>query len=118
MNIDNLDNSIDNIIDNNILPRIENKIIPSIPDCENALSLVRMYGWDYGIGLEAGIRILSPVGGAYYYGDEIVSKFEGTGVWGFINNAGYGLLASSLNVTDYPWQAIWTEPFTATKICP
>ena len=81
MDINNVDNLIDNNIDNNILPRIEDNIIsPIINNCPDEIALVRMYGWDYGAGYEAGTRLLTPFENIYYYGDEIVAKFESTGV--------------------------------------
>jgi len=52
---------------------------------------------------------------SYTYGDETVS-WTGS-VWQYSNTSSGVIASSTANVT-YPWLAIWTNGFTATKITP
>jgi hypothetical protein len=95
--------------------------IASVQPCENNSAGVIMYGW------EAGTRCLdtagggcgsTPIGvvgpyGTYVYGDEIVVYEDG--VWKY-KNMGFNL-AVSADGPNYPWFAIWPEPYSAAKWC-
>lgn len=82
--------------------------------CNDLLSQVLMQGW------EIGDRTLSPIGyfpygkNTYQYGDETV-RYE-TGVW-IYENSTLGEIARVYSFADYPWEAPWETPFSATRIC-
>ena len=93
---------------------------PTVTDCANNDAKVLMVGWS------AGARPLTRDNeNLYTYyaggspGDETVYRANSSSPWIYTN---VGIpLATSLTVSQFPWQAIWpTSPttYTATKVCP
>ena len=93
---------------------------PTVTDCANNDAKVLMVGW------YAGARPLTRDNeNLYTYytggssGDETVYRANSSSPWIYTN---VGIpLATSLTVSQFPWQAVWpTSPdtYTATKVCP
>ena len=90
---------------------------PTVTDCANNDAKVLMVGW------YAGARPLTRDNeNLYTYyaggspGDETVFRSNTSSPWIYTN---VGIpLATSSTVSQYPWQAEWPSPYTATKVCP
>ena len=90
---------------------------PTVTDCANNDAKVLMVGW------YAGARPLTRDNeNLYTYysggspGDETVYRANSSSPWIYTN---VGIpLATSSTVSQFPWQAVWPSPYTATKVCP
>ena len=89
---------------------------PTVADCANNDAKVLMVGW------YAGSRPLTRDNEnlyTYYVGnnpgDETVYRANSSSPWSYAN-AGSPFV-TSLTVSQFPWQAVWPAPYTATKIC-
>jgi hypothetical protein len=90
---------------------------PTVTDCANNDAKVLMVGW------YAGARPLTRDNeNLYTYyaggspGDETVFRSNTSSPWIYTN---VGIpLATSSTVSQFPWQAVWPSPYTATKVCP
>ena len=90
---------------------------PTVTDCANNDAKVLMVGW------YAGARPLTRDDeNLYTYyaggspGDETVYRANSSSPW-IYTNVGVPLATSS-TVSQFPWQAVWPSPYTATKVCP
>lgn len=90
---------------------------PTVTDCANNDAKVLMVGW------YAGARPLTRDNeNLYTYyaggspGDETVYRANSSSPW-IYTNVGTPLETSS-TVSQFPWQAVWPSPYTATKVCP
>lgn len=90
---------------------------PTVTDCGNNDAKVLMVGW------YAGARPLTRDNEnlyTYYVGnnpgDETVYRADSSSPWSYAN-AGSPFV-TSLTVSQFPWQAVWPSPYTATKVCP
>jgi hypothetical protein len=90
---------------------------PTVTDCANNDAKVLMVGW------YAGARPLTRDNeNLYTYyaggspGDETVYRANSSSPW-IYTNVGIPLETSS-TVSQFPWQAEWPSPYTATKVCP
>ena len=86
---------------------------PTVADCSNNDAKVLMVGW------VSGPRALTRQSeNLYTYFDETVYRTNSFSPWIYTN---VGIpLATSLTVSQFPWQAVWpTAPttYTATKVC-
>lgn len=89
---------------------------PTVADCSNNDAKVLMVGW------YAGPRPLTRDNEnlyTYYVGnnpgDETVYRADSSSPWSYAN-AGSPFV-TSLTVAEFPWQAEWPAPYTATKVC-
>jgi hypothetical protein len=83
---------------------------PTVADCANNDAKVLMVGW------VIGPRALSRLNeNYYYYGQETVSRANAQTPWSFAYDG--SPFTTSLTVADFPWQASWESPYTATKVC-
>jgi hypothetical protein len=83
---------------------------PTVADCANNDAKVLMVGWF--VGPRALTRQSENL---YTYFDETVYRTNSSSPWIYTN---VGIpLATSLTVSQFPWQAEWPSPFTATKAC-
>jgi hypothetical protein len=87
---------------------------PTVADCANNDAKVLMVGWS------VGPRVLTRSNeNLYTYFDETLSRANTSSPWIYANLG--TPLATSLTVSQFPWQADWpTAPdiYTATKVCP
>jgi hypothetical protein len=84
---------------------------PTVADCSNNDAKVLMVGW------YAGPRALTRQSeNLYYYGQETVFRENGQTPWTYANDG--TPFVTSLTVAEFPWQAVWPSPYTATKVCP
>jgi len=87
---------------------------PTVTDCANNDAKVLMVGW------AVGPRVLTRSNeNLYTYFDETLSRANTSSPWIYANLG--TPLATSLTVSQFPWQAEWpTAPdiYTATKVCP
>ena len=84
---------------------------PTVADCANNDAKVLMVGWE-----PYGPRALARLNeNYYYYGQETVFRENGQTPWTYANDG--TPFVTSLTVAEFPWQAEWPSPFTATKAC-
>ena len=113
------DSSPDNITITNVGSVTSSSQYPTVADCSNNDAKVLMVGW------VSGPRALTRDNeNLYTYytggspGDETVYRANSSSPWIYAN---VGIpLATSLTVSQFPWQAVWpTSPdtYTATKVC-
>jgi hypothetical protein len=84
---------------------------PTVADCANNDAKVLMVGWF------VGPRVLTRTNeNLYSYFDETLYRTNTSSPWIYAN---VGIpLATSLTVSQFPWQAVWPSSYTATKVCP
>jgi hypothetical protein len=90
---------------------------PTVADCSNNNAKALMVGW------YAGPRPLTRDNeNLYTYyadgnpGDETLDRGDSSSPWVYRNLGNE--IVTSLTVAEFPWQASWPSPYTATKICP
>jgi hypothetical protein len=87
---------------------------PTVADCANNDAKVLMIGWFIGpVSLPRALTRANE--NLYTYEDETLDRANSSSVWVY-RNVGIPL-ATSLTVSQFPWQAEWPSPFTATKVC-
>ena len=87
---------------------------PTVADCANNDAKVLMVGWFIGsVSLPRALTRANE--NLYTYEDETLDRANSSSVWVY-RNVGIPL-ATSLTVSQFPWQAEWPSPFTATKVC-
>ena len=96
-----------------------NSQYPTVADCSNNDAKVLMVGWEFGprpLTRDNENLYTYYTGGSP--GDETVYRVNSSSPWVYAN---VGIpLATSLTVSQFPWQAVWpTAPttYTATKVC-
>jgi hypothetical protein len=111
------DSSPDNVTITNVGSVAFSSQYPTVADCANNDAKVLMVGW------YAGSRPLTRDNEnlyTYYVGnnpgDETVYRANSSSPWSYAN-AGSPFV-TSLTVSQFPWQAVWPAPYTATKVCP
>lgn len=107
------DSSPDNVTITNVGSVTSSSQYPTVADCSNNDAKVLMVGW------VSGPRALTRESeNLYTYFDETVYRANSFSPWIYTN---VGIpLATSLTVSQFPWQAVWpTAPttYTATKVC-
>ncbi len=107
------DSSPDNVTITNVGSVAFSSQYPTVADCANNDAKVLMVGWF--VGPRALTRESENL---YTYFDETVYRANSSSPWIYTN---VGIpLATSLTVSEFPWQAVWpTAPttYTATKVC-
>jgi hypothetical protein len=93
---------------------------PTVADCANNDAKVLMIGWFIGpVSLPRPLTRDNENLYTYYAngnpGDETLSRANTSSPWIYANLG--TPLATSLTVSQFPWQAAWPSPFTATKAC-
>jgi len=92
---------------------------PTVADCANNDAKVLMVGWFIGtVSLPRPLTRDNENLYTYYAngpGDETLSRANTSSPWIYANLG--TPLATSLTVSQFPWQAEWPSPFTATKAC-
>jgi hypothetical protein len=93
---------------------------PTVADCANNDAKVLMIGWFIGpVSLPRPLTRDNENLYTYYAngnpGDETLSRANTSSPWIYANLG--TPLATSLTVSQFPWQAVWPSPFTATKAC-
>jgi len=93
---------------------------PTVADCANNDAKVLMIGWFIGpVSLPRPLTRDNENLYTYYAngnpGDETLSRANTSSPWIYANLG--TPLATSLTVSQFPWQAEWPSPFTATKVC-
>jgi hypothetical protein len=90
---------------------------PTVNGCSNNDAKVLMVGWS------AGPRALTRDNENHYTyytggsaGDETLSRTNTSSRWIYYNSGTQ--ITRSLNVANFPWEAKWPFPYTATKVCP
>jgi len=84
---------------------------PTVADCANNDAKVLMVGWF------VGPRVLTRTNeNLYSYFDETLYRTNTSSPWIYTNLG--TPLATSSTVSQFPWQAVWPSPYTATKVCP
>jgi hypothetical protein len=83
---------------------------PTVADCANNDAKVLMVGWY--VGPRALTRINENL---YNYFDETVYRENSSTEWTYANQG--SPFVTSLTVAEFPWQAVWPSPYTATKAC-
>jgi hypothetical protein len=87
---------------------------PTVADCANNDAKVLMVGWFIGpVSLPRALTRENE--NLYTYFDETLSRANTSSPWIYANLG--TPLATSLTVSQFPWQAAWPSPFTATKAC-
>jgi hypothetical protein len=87
---------------------------PTVADCANNDAKVLMVGWFIGpVSLPRALTRANE--NLYTYFDETLSRANTSSPWIYANLG--TPLATSLTVSQFPWQAEWPSPFTATKVC-
>jgi len=87
---------------------------PTVADCANNDAKVLMVGWFIGsVSLPRALTRTNE--NLYTYFDETLSRANTSSPWIYANLG--TPLATSLTVSQFPWQAEWPAPFTATKVC-
>ncbi len=105
------DSSPRNITITNVGSVTSSSQYPTVTDCANNDAKVLMVGW------AVGPRVLTRSNeNLYTYFDETLYRTNTSSPWVYAN---VGIpLATSLTVSQFPWQAVWPSPYTATKVCP
>jgi hypothetical protein len=93
---------------------------PTVADCANNDAKVLMIGWFIGpVSLPRPLTRDNENLYTHYAngnpGDETLSRANTSSPWIYANLG--TPLATSLTVSQFPWQAVWPSPFTATKAC-
>jgi hypothetical protein len=83
---------------------------PTVADCANNDAKVLMVGWF--VGPRALTRQSENL---YVYGDETLFRADTGTPWSYANEG--SPFVTSLTVAEFPWQAVWPSPYTATKAC-
>ena len=108
------DSSPGNVTITNVGSVVSSSQYPTVADCANNDAKVIMVGWS------VGPRVLTRENeNLYTYFDETLSRANTSSPWIYANLG--TPLATSLTVSQFPWQAEWpTAPdiYTATKVCP
>ena len=111
------DSSPNNITITNVGSVESSSQYPTVTDCANNDAKVLMVGW------YAGARPLTRDNeNLYTYytggspGEETLDRVNSSSFWVY-RNVG-NAITTSLTVSQFPWQAVWPSPYTATKICP
>jgi hypothetical protein len=105
------DSSPRNITITNVGSVTSSSQYPTVTDCANNDAKVLMVGW------AVGPRVLTRSNeNLYTYFDETLYRTNTSSPWIYTN---VGIpLATSSTVSQFPWQAVWPSPYTATKVCP
>jgi len=105
------DSSPEDVIITNVGSVASSSQYPTVADCANNDAKVIMVGWS------VGSRVLTRENeNLYTYFDETLSRANTSSPWIYTN---VGIpLATSSTVSQFPWQAVWPSPYTATKVCP
>ena len=93
-----------------------NSQYPTVADCSNNDAKVLMVGWEFGprpLTRDNENLYTYYTGGSP--GDETVYRANSSSPWSYAN-AGSPFV-TSLTVSQFPWQAVWPAPYTATKVC-
>ena len=111
------DSSPNNITITNVGSVESSSQYPTVTDCANNDAKVLMVGW------YAGARPLTRDNeNLYTYytggspGEETLDRVNSSSFWVY-RNVG-NAITTSLTVSQFPWQAVWPSPYTATKVCP
>ena len=105
------DSSPGNVTITNVGSVAYNSQYPTVADCANNDAKVLMVGWE-----PYGPRALARLNeNYYYYGQETVSRADAQTPWTFAYDG--SPFTTSLTVAEFPWQASWESPYTATKAC-
>lgn len=115
------DSSPSNVTITNIGSVTYSSQYPTVADCANNDAKVLMVGWFIGqVSLPRPLTRDNENLYTYYAngnpGDETLSRANTSSPWIYANLG--TPLETSLTVSQFPWQAAWPSPFTATKVCP